>query len=447
MARETRQPASSAQRGWRSALRCAAALVTALALTAPAAASDDDLSQADEIKELRRQLDVVVDEVQRLRTELAVPEQGAVLEGKYGLGPAASKVYDSAGRVSLGGYAEAVYRNRFDASGSADDDVADFVRAVLYVGYKFNDWLVFNSEFEWEHASTSKNGEVSVEMATLDFLLWPEMNARAGLMLIPMGYLNEVHEPPFYLGTQRPEPERRIIPSTWRENGVGIFGTLWERFDYRAYVVNGLDGSGFDSSGLRGGRQKGSEAKAEDVAFVARGDFDLFPGARVGGSYYVGDSGQDQTIAGNRKLPDARTSIWEVHGQYRTGPLFLRSLYTAARVSDAGSLSTELGLPSDKPVASSMFGLYTEASLEIMQWLFAGSEKSLQPFFRYEYLDTQETIPSRFSRDRSQPKRLFIPGIQFKPHPSVVLKLDYRKVENWTDTSADEVSLGFGLVF
>ena len=82
-----------------------------------------------------------------------------------------------------------------------------------------------------------------------------------------------------------------------------------------------------------------------------------------------------------------------------------------------------------------------------MQWLSPGSEKELSPFFRYEYTDTQSDIPSGFSRDRRQPRRLFIPGIQFKPIPQVVLKLDYRNIDNWDGSAEDEVSIGFGLVF
>ena len=136
---------------------------------------------------------------------------------------------------------------------------------------------------------------MSVEFAALDYLYHPALNFRAGLVLVPMGFVNEVHEPPFFLGTQRPTPERAIIPSTWRENGVGIYGELGEgRLQYRAYAVNGFDASGFTSSGLRGGRQKGSRAKANDLGFVGRVDFEPLAGWLVGGSYYRGDSGQDQ---------------------------------------------------------------------------------------------------------------------------------------------------------
>ena len=86
-----------------------------------------------------------------------------------------------------------------------------------------------------------EGGSVSVEFAALDFLWRPEANARAGLLLVPMGFLNEVHEPPFFYGVQRPETETRILPTTWRENGVGLFGKLGETVEYRAYVMNGFN--------------------------------------------------------------------------------------------------------------------------------------------------------------------------------------------------------------
>jgi len=442
---------------WNWGLRCAAAALVALVALTPVALAEEAMSdreraQADEIEELKRQLAVVVDEVGRLRIQMGVPEE-EVLESAHGLGPAASKIYGVERGLSLGGYAEGVYRNRSTDAPGDGEDFADFTRAVLYVGYKFTDSLVFNTEIEFEHASTSEDGSVSVEFATLDYLYRPELGFRAGLLLVPMGFVNEVHEPPFYYGTQRPEAERRIIPSTWRENGAGIFGTvLQERLEYRAYVVNGFDAAGFSSSGLRGGRQKGSEARAEDLSFVARLDYTPHPGVRLGGSYYQGNSGQDQyftqPVSGMTvKLPDVSTRIWEAHGELQRGPLHLRALYTQAHVRDAGELSRALELSTARPVAERMFGGYGEIAYDVMQILSVGSEKELGPFFRFEYLDTQAEISSGFTRDRRQPRRIYIPGIQFKPHPNVVLKLDYRNIDTWGGDTADEISVGFGVVY
>jgi len=421
-------------------------------LAAPLARADEadqrEIARDDEIGELKRKLDVVVTELETLRTQVAAPGISGELESQYGLGPAASKVYGIARGVSLGGYAEGFYRRADDGA----NDQWDMTRVVAYLGYKFNDWIVFNTELEFEHGSTENEGSVSVEFATLDFLLRPELNVRIGEVLIPMGIVNEFHEPPFYYSTFRPTPERVIIPSTWRENGVGIFGNLGEKLSYRVYVVNGMLASGFSSSGLRDGRQNGSEAIANDLAVVGRLDFDPFEGMTLGGSYYVGNSGQNQDVAiggADFALPDARTTVWELHGQYRWRSLTARALWTQAHVADAGTLSALLTLSgADLPVVSRrMIGGYAEVAYDVIPFFFPGSEMSLEPFFRFEYVDTQNDVPSGFVADRAYKQRLYVPGIQFKPISNVVLKVDYRSVDDFADSSRDEVSFGFGLIF
>ncbi|MFQ5513758.1 MAG: hypothetical protein ACE5FG_04915 [Myxococcota bacterium] len=421
---------------------CPALLWSLLAAAAPAAGAENDwlLEQQDRIRELERQVAVLVNEVAALRTGAAVPEEPG-MESRFGLGPAASKIYGAATGLSLGGYAEGAYSNQVgDAEGDGTDR-ADLTRMVLYVGHKFDERLLFNAEIEFEHASTSKAGEVSLEFASLEYLLRDELNLRAGLLLIPMGFLNEMHEPPFYYGTQRPEVEEQIIPTTWRENGVGVFGQVGESISYRAYIVNGFDATGFDSSGLRGGRQKGSKAKAENLAFVARLDLEPRDGLLLGGSFYQGNTAQDELA------PSVRTRIWEAHAHFVHRGFHARGLFARASVGDAGALSTALGLAGNRSVAGEMLGGYIEAGMDVLSFLAPGSEKSLVPFFRFEYLDTQHDVPTGFVRDRRQPRRLFIPGIHFKPHPNVVLKLDYRNIDTWGVNTADEVNFGFGLVF
>lgn len=405
------------------------------------APSDTERARDDEITALRDQLQVVASELERLRTQIAVPEEPE-LESTHGFGPAASKVYGVGRGISLGGYAEGVYTSQIgDADGNGRDQ-ADFIRLVLYTGYKFSPKWLFNAEIEFEHATTSgigDDGSVSVEFASLEYLHSPELSFRGGLLLVPMGFVNEIHEPPFFYGNSRPEAEQKIIPSTWRENGFGVFGNLGERLSYRAYVMNGLDATQFSASGLRSGRQKGERARADDLAFVGRVDFDPCPGCRIGGSYYAGNSGQDQS-----GVPDVFTRIWELHGQLERGPLHLRALYTEAHLDDALDLSGFLG---GTPIASRMVGGYGEIAYDVSEHIWPGSERTLAPFFRWEYLDTQHDLPSGMARDRGQPRRLFVPGIQFKPIPNVVLKLDYRNIDSWSGNAADELRLGMGLVF
>jgi hypothetical protein len=224
------------------------------------------------LAEIERRLEILAEEVENLK----VGEASATVsrDGEWsGLGPAASKVYAKEQGVSIGGYGEALLEffddEREDGLPADKTDRFDFLRAVFYFGYKFSDSWIFNSEIEYEHASTSEGGSVAVEFAYLDYLYRKQLNLRAGLVLLPMGWLNELHEPTVYLGAVRPQTERRIIPTTWRENGIGAYGVLGG-FSYRTYVVNGLDASGFSAGGLRAGRQKGSKAKAEDFAWVGR---------------------------------------------------------------------------------------------------------------------------------------------------------------------------------
>ncbi len=430
------------------------------ALAQPAAGgSDAALSQEDRIAELERTVETLVEELARTRAEVAVPEDSASLSSQWGYGPAASKVYERDRGLSIGGYGEGFYRTYVgDESGTSDR--ADMLRAVLYAGYRFNEHIVFNSEIEFEHASTEatvtndEGGSVSVEFAALDFFWRPALNFRTGLVLVPMGFLNLVHEPPFFYGVNRPDVERALIPSTWRENGAGIFGKLGETVDYTVYAVNGMNAQGFDAGGIRGGRQNGSEALAEDLAFVGRVDWTPMPELLVGASVYAGNSGQDQRISlvagGSTELPSTPTVLWDVHAQYQARGLHLRGLFTMTHIGDAGSLTRKLqAADSDftDAVARGLLGGYGEVAYDVLPWLFPGTERTLAPFYRFEWYDTQWNMPSGFSADRSKEIMVHTVGLQFEPIPNVVLKADYRNRSAQRGQIADEVNLGFGFAF
>jgi hypothetical protein len=434
---------------------------------ASADASEEARAQADRIAELERTVAVLADELERTRRELAVPEDEP-LSSKYGLAPAAAKIYDLSRGLSIGGYGEGYYRNYVGDKGD-EKNRADLQRVVLYTGYKFTDSILFNSEIEFEHATTSSTesssgGSVSVEFAYLDFLLRDWANIRAGLVLVPMGFLNEIHEPVSFFGVHRPDIERQIIPTTWRENGVGIHGTLYEQVDYQAFVINGFNAEGFDSSGLRGGRQQGNRALAEHLAFVARLDWTPIEQVLVGGSVYHGNSGQNQdvTVSGafgsyTVEIPDTPTTVWEVHAQYEDYGLHLRSLFTMAEIGDSGDLTAALGpvglgggtgeLSAGEAVAGQMLGVYGEIAFDLMPLFFPGSEKTLEPFFRYSYYDTQRDVPSGFSSDKSKEIEVYTLGFSFQPIPRVVIKADYRNRIAKTGGLPDEFNLGVGFVF
>ena len=427
-------------------------------------ASDVALSQEDRIQELERTVQGLTEELARTRVELAVPESSASLTSQWGYGPAASKVYERDRGLSIGGYAEGHYTAFVNNKGD-ESNTADLERAVLYTGYKFNDHLVFNSEIEFEHASTEETvttsrggqegGSVSVEFAALDFMWKPELNARAGLLLFPVGFLNLTHEPPFYYGVHRPEVEEVLIPSTWRENGAGIFGRLGENVEYAAYAVNGMNAQGFSDEGIREGRQNGSDAFAEDLAFVGRLDWTPLDGLLVGASVYAGDSGQDQRVdlagGGTTRIPATPTILWDVHTQYEMSGLHLRGLFTMTHIGDAGSLTRDLQaedpVENTFAVAQGLLGGYGEAAYDVLPLIFPGTDRFLAPFYRFEWYDTQWNMPSGFGANRGQRIMVNTVGLQYEPIPNVVLKADYRNRRAAEGSLPDEFNLGFGLTF
>ncbi len=408
----------------------------AAATAAPAAAA----------AEQDRKIDVLAHEVEGLKSKIVLPE-GKALKSAYGFGPAASKIYQAERGLSIGGYGEFTYENLVNDQHGAKDRF-DLERFVLYTGYKFTDRILLNSEIEFEHATTedtpsSDDGSVSVEFANLDFFLWKPLNVRVGLLLVPMGFLNEMHEPPFYYGVFRPEVEReKIIPSTWAEGGFGFFGTLAPGLDYRAYLLTSLNAKGFAPDGLGEARQKGKNAFADDFSGTVRLDYAPFPGAVIGASFWAGDSGQNQTFDGEK--PDVFTLIWEAHAQLNYRGVHFRTLGAFDNVSDAATVSRDLG----ETIAEHSFGYYAEVAYNVLPWIFPDSDQSFEPFFRYEIYDTQDGIPKGFARVPGQNVQLYSFGASYKPHPQVVLKMEYRDFDAGSKAPIpDEFDLGAGFIF
>jgi hypothetical protein len=393
------------------------------------------------VKNLERKTDILSQEVEKLRTNLAIPEE-AQYKSAYGLGPAASKVYGVSKGLSIGGYGEGNYSAKAGDKGSSNDS-ANMARMVLYAGYKFTDKILFNSELEFEHATTAAKGQVSVEFASLDFFMDTKANVRAGLVLMPMGFVNLIHEPVFYFGNNRPEVERYIIPSTWREMGAGLFGAITPNLTYTAYVVNGLDASKFTSDGIRESRGGGSKAKAENFGYVARMDYqpDVLPGVTVGGSAYVGNSGQNQSFAGQKV--NAFTQLYETHVQWKYRSLEFRTLGSWGFINDAGALSAANG----RTIGSHNYGWYSEVGYDVLPLLWENTTQYLAPFFRYERLNTMAKAPSGYNVDLTKDWEIFQVGLQYKPIPNVVIKADYRNYVAKQGLLPDDFNLGFGFIF
>jgi len=405
------------------------------------------------IEELERQIRILAEEIEDLKMADVVEP---IEDIERGLGPSASKVYQVDRGVSVGGYGELLYENfaseQEDSAPSGKTDQLDLLRAVLYFGYKFNDRIVFNSEIEYEHASTGREGEVSVEFAYLDFLFRDAVNVRAGLVLLPMGFVNELHEPPTFLGARRPYVESVLIPTTWRENGAGVYGEHGP-ISYRAYVTNGLaavsgtssSAGGYDAKGIRNGRTKGSKSAAEDLALTARLDWQATDWLLFGGSAFTGDAGQAATTPAGDTL-DATTTIWELHSEVRWRGLQARVLYVATDIEDVPEINLAQGFTGDESVGEKQYGGYGELGWDVLS-LFESSRQAVIPYVRYERYNTQEQVPTGFSANLANDVTVTTLGVSYKPIVNVALKLDYNFIENEARTGVNQFNIALGFMF
>ena len=414
---------------------------TATESTAP----DEAAGQQPDLDELRRRLDLLAEEVERLRSGEA-PRAGLSADEAraIGLAPSAAATYGQGQGVSIAGYGEMLYENFAPENGAGAPTgrgaQLDFLRAVLYAGYRFNDRFLFNSEIEVEHAD-----EISVEFAYIDYRAHDNVGVRGGMLLLPMGLVNEFHEPTVFLGAERPVTETRIIPSTWRENGGGIYGSI-DRVAFRAYVVNGFDGSSFSSSGVRGGRQKGGKAKASNMAFTGRIDVTPTPGFFVGASLYTGGSGQGDIVVDGREI-DVRTTIVDLHTQAQIRGLDVRGLYARTRIDDAAKLNQALGLTGASGVGELMQGGYVQVGYNVLSQTASAAGVALTPYLRYEQVDTQARMPTGFERSLSTNNTFVTLGVELKPISKVVVKVDHAWVSNDADSGVNQFNVNMGYAF
>jgi hypothetical protein len=400
-----------------------------------------------DLKRLEAQVEAITAELEELRLgrDLVVQADTSV----NGFGPAASKVYKVRQGVSIGGYGEVLYENfartREDDTPSGATDRLDALRAILYAGYKFSDKVLFNSEIEFEHGSTEGGGSVSIEFAYLEYRLSPNFGLRGGLLLPPMGFINEIHEPPAFLGTRRPETERQIIPSTWRESGIGVFGGAGD-ISYRAYLINGFDATGFAASGIRGGRQNGAEASAENFGAVGRFDYTGVLGLTLGTSAYLGNSGQGAVLPSDpTRTIGAKTFIWEGHAQYKLRGFDLSGLLAISTLDDAAEINELNGLSADATVGERLIGWYLQGGYDVLRG--TRTTHQLMPYLRYEQLNTQDRVPAGFTASPANDRRFITVGAMWKPLPNISLKTDYQITSTEAETGVNQLNVNLGYLF
>lgn len=409
-------------------------------LAAPAFAQEKPDTET-RVANLERRLEALSRELETQKTGTAAPK--TTEEGRFGLGTSAAKVYSGAPGLSLGGYGEFLYESKAatlqNGTHVGTEKKADALRLVLYTGYKFSDRIVFNSEIEFEHGGYSDEhpeGEAVVEFAYLDFLFSKALNLRAGMMLVPMGFINELHEPPAFLGARRPQVERTLIPATWHENGVGLHGDLPGRLSYRLYLMNGLNAAKFSASGIRDGRQAGKEANAQSLAWTGRLDWTPHPGLLLGGSFYTGNS--NQSGVGEA----IRTTLWDAHVEYRARGFQFRGLYTQTTNADGGIQGLGATDPA-REVGTKQWGGYLEAGYDLL----GGGRQALVPFLRWERLNAQQSVVPGVLVLGENDQAVLTVGVNYRPIPNVAVKADVQTFKDRAQTGRDQINLALGFYF
>jgi hypothetical protein len=230
-----------------------------------------------------------------------------------------------------------------------------------------------------------------------------------------------------------------------------VFGQAGE-FAYRAYLVNSFDGvgggssraGGFSAGGLRGGRQKGARAVAEDFAVIGRMDYIGVPGLTVGGSAHWGETAQNRTVASGREV-GGRTLIYEGHLDYRARGLDFRALYAGASVDDAAELNELKNLSGSKSIGERLGGGYVHLGYNVLRTV--DTEHQLLPYVRYERLNTQQRVPDGFAADPANDRQIIALGTMWKPIRNVSVKADYQIHGNEANTGLNQFNVNLGYLF
>ncbi|MDC8002236.1 porin [Aequorivita todarodis] len=353
---------------------------------------------------------------------------------------------------SLKGYgAMNYYHFDFDTDPSLKDKI-DLERLNLYLGYSFSDKISLKSEIEFEHGGTGasigydtqeefgefedeieKGGSVKLEQLYVDFKIAPYFNVRAGRMKVYFGLSQKLDEPTSYFTTYRPEMENEILPLGWYENGISFYGTFAKRFSYKAYIVSGLDASGFSSRGwIKNGYQQRFEMNnAESFAFAGR--LDYYFGAND--HTFIGIAGYINDAAANRPKKDmnksAYVTIVEGHISYDEKNLRFNAvaLYGNLENSDVVSqknanLSNNLGVKRT-PVGKNALGVSVEAGYNILPLFASRTSQKLYPFLRYDYYDTMQDVEGAIVKNPRWERSAITGGVNWFVHPQIVVKAHY----------------------
>ncbi len=326
-----------------------------------------------------------------------------------------------------------------------EDPQLDFHRFVLLFNHSFTDRIRFIGELELEHAlveGLEESGELELEQAYLDFRVNRAFNLRAGMLLAPVGIINERHEPPSFHGVERPFVDTFIIPTTWFDAGAGIHGTFGAAWHYRAYLMAPLDATLITAEeGLAEARQKGFLSNVRNIATTARLEYGGLPGLTLGTSFWRGESGFNFPREG------ARVGVVEFDGRYRTGPFAIRGEFAQVFIDGADELNDLLqrSVGVNPNIARQMRGFYIEPSLRPLPKL----PFDTAVFVRYENFDTQFRMPPGVLPLKQFDRAAWIVGASYFPDPDIALKIDYSVIRNQSSlfSSVDSLNVGLGWWF
>lgn len=345
--------------------------------------------------------------------------------------------------VTVGAYGELTYNQP-----EADNGELDVQRLVLLFGYKFNDKTQFVTEIEFEHVE-----EVFVEQAFVNYVLAPNVSLRGGLMLVPMGIVNEFHEPTTFNGVERPAVDNVIIPTTWREIGFGVTGRFNEiSLGYQAYIFNGFkstfsDGAGGingylkGSNGLRGGRQKAIKSTIDSPTLSTKLDYYGIPGLRLGLSGYFGKTQAADEI---EEIDGANVgiSMIGIDARYAYQRFTARGQFIHASLSDTEAYNTATGKAIDEGLGSALQGWYLEGAYNLLP---QEKEQRLFAFVRYEQYDTHADTDGAFLQNDAYNRNDITTGLSYHIAPGVVFKADYQFRDNAVSGGDVDNRLNFGI--
>ena len=356
--------------------------------------------------------------------------------------------------VNVTGYGETHFNVPIDNDPGRPNEF-DAHRFVIGINARLADWIYLSAEIDYEHAAQ----ELEFEMGYLDFLLDPTVNFRVGTVLIPVGFLNEYHEPTLFWTVERPQFQSRIIPTSWNGTGGGFFGTFGNflgGMNYRVYAVNSLDsveaGAGEFSSGgkfrakdgIRKGRLLPAKAIAEDIALTGRVEFsNLFPGFQLGASFHTGETTHGAIEQGGR------TTLLEADIKYRYKWFEMNASVANIHVGNAAEITNAAG-GANGNVASNLLGYNIQAGIHLPQLLGKSTSHDVVAHFMYEFIDTQNQMPTGFSQATGSAGEtdVYTTGVTWFPSTTnVSLKMDYTHQRFLDGTSTDQVNFGMAYMF